>query len=79
MKGMCEFKIVSTRWRDNSFDRIACDLRSRSLKKSQVCSHQVAVCRPFCRDRFHSELAQCTEHQKCILDEKVVGRQLVWQ
>ena len=28
---MCEFKIVSTRCKETSLDRIACDFKSRSL------------------------------------------------
>lgn len=31
IRGMCELRMVSTKWRDNNFDRIACDFRSRSL------------------------------------------------
>ena len=80
MRGMCEFRIVSTRWRDNNFDRIACDFRSRSLDKAiKIPSIRVTICAPFGRHWFHSELTQCTEHQEGILNKKVVSRELVWQ
>lgn len=29
--GICEFRIMRTRCNESSFDRIACDFRSRSL------------------------------------------------
>ena len=80
MRDMCELRMVSTRWRENNFDRIACDFRSRSLDKIVKTSpNQATICAPFCRYWLHGELAQCTEYQERILDEKVVGRELVWR
>ena len=75
---MCEFRMVSTRWRDNNFDRIACDLRSRSLILfNENPPIRVTICAPFSRHRLHSELTQCAEYQEGILDEKIVSCELV--
>ena len=31
-RDMCEFRIISTKWRERSFDLIECDFKSRSLR-----------------------------------------------
>lgn len=79
ISGICEFRMVSTKWRDNNLDRIACDFRSRSLDEIMKTSPiQVTICVPFCRYRFHSKLTQCAEYQEGVLDKKIVSRELVW-
>ena len=75
--GMWELRIINTKWSESSFDRIECDLRSRSLYDSlgrDLISTLWNL--PLAIQWLHRQLTQRSEHQERILDEQVIGGQL---
>ena len=70
--------MISTMCNDNNFERMPCDLRSRSLEWSitHVLMDERGKYRgkriPFGIKRLHCEFAHRAEHQEGIFEEEIV-------
>ena len=70
--------MISTMCNDNNFERMPCDLRSRSLERSITHGRKGKTRRkriPIGIKRLHCEFAHRAEHQEGIFEEEIVRRQ----
>lgn len=77
IRGICELRMVRTRWSESSFDRIECDLGSRSLIDLSKVAPAYTRTVPFRVKRLHRQFQQSSQNQECIFDEKIIQSQLM--
>jgi hypothetical protein len=72
---ICELRIISTMCKDSNFERMPCDLRSRSLgqpiRYGMNGYLEEAIYIPFSVKWLHCKLTHSAEHQEGVFEEKI--------